>query len=453
MQMSKHLNCFARIIVFYLALGTGSVFAGFLNISKNVSVLPLYVTLANGNTQTGFAVVSLEKNGVLYLLTAAHVVKDEQGNRAANIMAIINPDKFPKYLPVQNRMLLRLEDDIKLRQLDIVVLQLDKPKGFTWNYGQRVQLAQVGASAIITAKDGMIMPRVEENKGRISDIESNGKIIVTMNAAQRGVSGGPLYGERGILGIITSDESKQVVAVDYGMLLEILNSNVLGKSDFKSKSIFPTVSAGVTVFPLSAPLSMNPMDFNDYTKGDNRVAFFQGQYFIWHVNRFFDLKLARSNYFMAAKKNEALPDQETEFRNEFTLNSLAMQYVPFSQRSDYYFQKGGGYILLEIYQGTAQLQLGRGGSERIELKQYTEFAGDYSNKLLGFGLGVGICPPQFKWLHFCVNTKFAFFNNKYMHIDLDTPFATNSLYDVELIFDINMALTPKKKIPTIKTIW
>ncbi len=153
----------------------------------------------NGTSQrSGFGFLVGERNGLLYIVTADHVVRDD--NLAVGIPGIIfYYDQGKEY---QGDV---LDTHLLKSAGDVAVVRIQPPPGFSWRRDALANAPAVrGDDVWFAGLQGAWY--VPVRPGAISSIEPGGEIRFEGLAIRPGTSGAPLIGKSGILGMIVKDD-------------------------------------------------------------------------------------------------------------------------------------------------------------------------------------------------------------------------------------------------------
>ena len=161
-----------------------------------------------------------EREGILYLVTAGHVVWDE-GAEPGKEKAVKVTLRFCGSDREYSASVLKAS----IRPYDFALLELPKPKGYVWKadcLGSNPK-ANLKVGYIGRANDCYVP--TEPAKGYINTVMMD-QLSIDINGLKRGTSGAPLIGPDGIIGmVISSDNQAEAEALTIGRLREEATNN------------------------------------------------------------------------------------------------------------------------------------------------------------------------------------------------------------------------------------
>jgi formylglycine-generating enzyme required for sulfatase activity len=174
------------------------------------NVVAIRATFADGGEEKGFGFITGEEGGKLYLATAAHVVRGE------------NLDKTAKTIKVKLFNDLRWFDATYVYHWDeddLAVLELTKPSVARWKT-DFADFTPVKFKAVrFIGLNGNEPSWVFPGSGEIYELTDT-KIQFAIGTIRPGTSGAPLLSEKGILGLITKDDSGNSEAIKISRIKE-----------------------------------------------------------------------------------------------------------------------------------------------------------------------------------------------------------------------------------------
>ncbi len=155
----------------------------------------------DGYKEYGFGIITGERDKLLFIATAAHVVEEAQEK--------IEIKFFDDYRAYPAKLLRQNTDS----DIDIAVLEVEKPGNFRWEPDCLGIASKGDAVAFIGRDRSWYIPPASSNAlGYIYEIRNN-LIEVDINSVKVGTSGAPLINQTGIIGMIIKDEGSQAFAV------------------------------------------------------------------------------------------------------------------------------------------------------------------------------------------------------------------------------------------------
>jgi hypothetical protein len=166
-------------------------------------------TWPTGNAQYGFGIIVGERASTqLYIATANHVVRDGERGKSTSVKVWLRGEGAST--------LAELLDDSS-QALDLAVLRVVKPQGFTWKtdvIGSAAEQQARATAVWFIGRDRDWFTPV--TPGRISMVTFESKLQLEGMQVRVGSSGAPLVADSGIIGMLTSDEGD----TSYGIPIE-----------------------------------------------------------------------------------------------------------------------------------------------------------------------------------------------------------------------------------------
>ncbi len=275
---------------------------------------------ANGESANGFGFITGEKDGKLYIVTAGHVLHNQEGLKSILVQFYTSLRKYP----AEEETWFEGDDDLSL-------LTLPKPSDLSWQtqYADFSPKAY-GAVRFIGHNKDWVSPLA----GEITKI-SNNRINFIIGTIQPGTSGAPLLTENGIIGLILEDEKAASYALSLTRIRELIGAArypYFGGSAYDPKAVSTTSDS-----PIMQPNSLVPAmvqvrggtftmgctseqgsDCSDDEKPSHQVTlrdFYLGQYEV--TVREFKAFIDATNYQTDAEKEGTsliLTEKSKEFR-------------------------------------------------------------------------------------------------------------------------------------------
>jgi Trypsin-like peptidase domain/PAN domain len=199
----------------------------------------------NGTPQrSGFGFLVGERNGLLYIVTADHVVRDD--NLAVGVPGItFYYDQGKEY---QGDV---LDTHLLKSAGDVAVVRIQPPPGLSWRQDALANAPAVrGDDLWFVGLQGAWYVTVRP--GAISSIEPGGEIRFEGLAIRPGTSGAPLIGKSGILGMIVKDDDVFGTATSVDVIARTFREWVY-PWQLTSSSDRPTVTAPPQTPPSPSP--------------------------------------------------------------------------------------------------------------------------------------------------------------------------------------------------------
>ena len=174
------------------------------------NVMAITAQTEQGGREYGFGFVTGERNGKLFIATAAHVVEVVQEYGGTITIKFYNDHN------TYTGKLLRYNT-----QVDVALVEVDKPAGYSWIkdcLGVATTGDQVG---FVGRENTWYIPRGSA-LGTIFRI-GNDLIGVDINSVRVGTSGAPLINSSGIIGLIIIDDGSRAEAVRIEKVQDVLS--------------------------------------------------------------------------------------------------------------------------------------------------------------------------------------------------------------------------------------
>ena len=175
------------------------------------NVVRISVSFSDGSKQDGFGFITGEKNGQLYLATAAHLLNGEAF------------DLRPNLIQVQFYKDLRLYAAVEVtffEEHDLALLNMTKPLTAKYKENNWAEFTPQNYQVVSFIGKGQewLIPM----QGEISKIE-NDRIFTSMFTTYSGISGAPLINSKGIIGLITYSNNQMVTAITLRKIYELFS--------------------------------------------------------------------------------------------------------------------------------------------------------------------------------------------------------------------------------------
>lgn len=191
------------------------------------NVVAIRATFADGEEENGFGFITGEKDGRLFVATAAHVVRGQQDQTAVSIELLFWEAKI--WVKAECKKYWSGEG------LDLALLQVSKPGNMPLNMNcgdfapeifQKVRF--IGVSASLGPKWN------SPGAGEVSELSEEG-LYFSMGTLAPGSSGAPLFNEQGIIGLIVSDDQSASYALSLATIKKVFDANNNSKGSFLLK--------------------------------------------------------------------------------------------------------------------------------------------------------------------------------------------------------------------------
>ena len=204
------------------------------------NVVRLSVSFPGGSKQEGFGFITGEKNGQLYLATAAHVVHGEEFNQKPSLIQV----RFYTELKVYTAEVVTF-----FEQQDLALIQMTKPLALDYKNINWADFAPQNYQAVRFVGRGgeWLIP----GQGEVYKID-NDRIVASMTTVRPGTSGAPLINANGIIGLIIEDDNQEVTAIALSKIREL----------FAQGGRFPYFNS-VSERPIDNPVLTTPPVEND----------------------------------------------------------------------------------------------------------------------------------------------------------------------------------------------
>ena len=175
------------------------------------NVVAIHTTFEGGYEEDGFGFVTGERDGLLFIATAAHVV--EQGAERATIKLRFRGD-YREYAA----RLIRSNTE-----WDVALLECDRPANYRWAEDYAGDAPQRNQEASYIGRNGDWYVPTAAVTGVINRVRDS-RITVDIIGLSRGTSGAPLITNSGIVGLIIEAEMAQATAVELSKVRQLLTN-------------------------------------------------------------------------------------------------------------------------------------------------------------------------------------------------------------------------------------
>jgi hypothetical protein len=162
------------------------------------NVVSITATRSDGSEQQGFGFIVGATRGLLYIVTANHVVRGE-GPEGLSTRVTLRYF-YDQGVTYQAKLL-----GTSSNERDLAVLTTETPAGFTWRQDALSSGEQVewGTDVWFVGRNGRWdAPAIA---GKVTEVNLSDQIVVDNLPVQPGTSGAPLISQHGIIGMIVSD--------------------------------------------------------------------------------------------------------------------------------------------------------------------------------------------------------------------------------------------------------
>ncbi|AEE49450.1 SUMF1/EgtB/PvdO family nonheme iron enzyme [Haliscomenobacter hydrossis] len=165
------------------------------------NVVRLSISFPDGSKQEGFGFITGEKNGQLYLATAAHVVHGNEFNQKPSLIQVWFRTDYETYTAKAIRF---------FELQDLALLQMPKPVTLDYKNTNWADFAPQNYQAVrfVGRQGEWLIP----GQGEVYKI-GNDRIVASMTTVRPGTSGAPLINANGIIGLIIEDDNQEVTAI------------------------------------------------------------------------------------------------------------------------------------------------------------------------------------------------------------------------------------------------
>lgn len=186
------------------------------------NVVAIKADFPSGEKEQGFGFVVGERNGLLYLATAGHVVREDGAapgkENADNIQVVFCGDDRSYTARILKAT---------ISPFDFGLLELSKPLGYVWKADCLGTKPTVGTSVGYIGRNNICYIPSAAVRGTVNRIMLD-RIAVDINGISRGTSGAPLLGSNGLVGMIVHAESAAAGA----LTLERLREEITNEGDY-----------------------------------------------------------------------------------------------------------------------------------------------------------------------------------------------------------------------------
>lgn len=185
------------------------------------NVVQITAVFKDGKEENGFGTVISEVGTKLYIVTAKHVIYtlDDKGfisidNKTTSVSIKFFSDQGKDYPAT----LLNLPNSA----LDISLLEVEKPKSYTWEKDFYSKAIQKGTKVWFIGRAGKWYIPTGSFVGSINDVSPDDEILIDINSIQPGTSGAPLISPDGLVGFIFEDAANGAKAYPIDKVIKLI---------------------------------------------------------------------------------------------------------------------------------------------------------------------------------------------------------------------------------------
>lgn len=373
----------------------------------------------DGSTVPGFGIILREANDTLYVVTARHVVISDYGVRRQEIDV-----GFADRAGEWPGTFVRADDE-----WDLALLVVPRPPGFRWVFRSAIGVAQPGTRVGIIGRDGEWRPTADAAAGEIVETAA-GEIVADFAGGRVGVSGGPLIGGGGLLGMVYADAGNTVYAYD----IDVIRRHVLGRwlgldrldpPDFPFAALSATVGISDAAARLRGDAILPPFGFGLVCD----VA----------VSPLLGLAFELDRAAIGSGRFDALDGRGSwETRTRFT---RAGSYLTFHSNR---FRGSSEYVALGVSHMWLDPRLAINGGPLLPLDQVPDAAPVTSFRAWAFGGMVGLTAVKRGEILLGFDLGISYTTTPYLSLTLQNPLAEQTGRDwlMDLRFRIGYILRP-----------
>ena len=193
--------------------------------------------------QNGFGFVVGERAGLLYIVTAYHVVRNQQNSTLGAPAIIFYQDQGKEY---QGDL---LTTHLSQDEGDVAVIRVTPPPGFSWQPAALSGVtAERGDDVRFIGVEGQWL--VPAKPGAVNTVDPNHAIRFEGLPIRTGTSGAPLVGNKGIVGMINTDD-----VFGFATPIDVIERAIRGWNYPWQLTTWSPPPPAITPPPTSAPVS------------------------------------------------------------------------------------------------------------------------------------------------------------------------------------------------------
>ena len=219
----KIINCLLPIILIITVIPFSTINTQDESLVENIKKITVQLTsiFPNGTKDYGFGFVVGEREGLLYIATARHVVvkyDDEEGVevKASSVTVRFYDDQGRSFDDVTIL-------EIKKDDLDISLLRIPKPNTIFLTNGYFSPTMQIGEGVWFIGREREW--KIPQSEGFISEEpQYDGTFEFESSTIKPGTSGAPLFTNNGIVGLIITDNQNTATAIHISFIEMLINN-------------------------------------------------------------------------------------------------------------------------------------------------------------------------------------------------------------------------------------
>ena len=367
----------------------------------NRGVIKITTILSNGDKNFGFGFIVYEENDKLYAVTAKHVVRSKAFNTSTSEVII---------------GLYEGRSDISAtvcsadEELDLALLKFDSPANFLWEFRDITKAAEPGERISLIGRYGTWSESREETMGTVVEVLP-AEIRAEFSGAAVGSSGGPLIAGGKIIGMITSDEGNQIIAIPISIIRNKISQWL--NINYHKISDLPLTHIGVS---LGGSYKFGNLKYSSIEEGS--FIFYLGGFIKNSFHEHFSFRLD-GTYRKIKTKSMKEYGPFNQFRNSlYTLSGSFhvnlgsnVQYINDIKPGFSHFFVGCSYVRID-----PQVNIEKTGWKA--LKNINRGALDYSNNFYSLLFGITLEGGNFPCFSMEIDIALEYFMNKYVYTNV-----------------------------------
>ena len=216
----KHYNKLFKVIPLLLL-----TFSAKAQIERAISLKHNVVSITTNHEQEGFGFITSERNGKLYIVTAAHLVENKN-----ELPPKLTVKFYDHYIAKTVKLL-----DTLTPNLNLALLEVYKPLNYIWERNC-YSTAQPGDSITFIGKERYWYVATGRSSGIIDQID-NDILNININSVKESSAGAPIINKYGIIGMIIDQEKGSAQALSIRKIKSSLNNRSSAWFSLKGKNL------------------------------------------------------------------------------------------------------------------------------------------------------------------------------------------------------------------------
>jgi hypothetical protein len=413
-------------------------FAAFINIHQMAhadetylykNIVKITVDKPDNMDENGFGIIVYEKDDLLYIATAKHVV--EAGHEfPVRIKFITGKEKTATIVHKHDK-------------LDLALLEVERPDNYVWEFRDMTGRPKDNDKIKIIGRYGYWSASADVITGTITGI-SGESFTAKFYGASIGASGGPVISGNKITGMITVDEGSQIEGIPIDVVLK-QTKEWLGVSSVPINDL-PAVSYGISLGGTVENIVDNKN--SPLLKRSTAYPYFNpGVYFQVIVQKHVSLQY-EINYRSLKRQTNGEYGPYHQFKNHYVSHSFTLHINFLSYNHEFLRYENELPVPSELILGYSinkmKPELNIEETGWTALRDQSNFTGHYSDRFSSVCLGIGF-PRSLYIISMKMDILFEYYFTHYLFLDVVNPFDERNRNDWSISVNLKLGLFHRPK--------